>query len=119
MVTVNRETVVKSVRVVDGNKSFTFEPSKNGVVVTSGKNTFTVPNGAVGEAFVTELTSMLNGAPVAPKAKRTRRTKAEMAAARANEANGNSTESAETETESTSDVESTIARIHAEAMSAE
>jgi hypothetical protein len=80
-VTVNRQTAITSSEVSTGGKTFRFEPNKNGVVITQGKNSFTFPNGAVGQAILAELGVVLGGTPAVAPAKRTRRTKAELEAA--------------------------------------
>ena len=86
---VARETVVNNSVVREGNKVFNFSRTANGVSLTVGKTSLTIPNGSLGSAVVSELNAMLGTTSTAgEKVKRTRRTKAEMEAARLAEANG-------------------------------
>jgi len=87
-VTVNRQTAITSSTVTTANKTFRFEVEKNGVVLSQGKNSFTLPNGAAGRAILAELGAILgaeNGNVSEPKTRRTRRTKAQIEADRAAE----------------------------------
>lgn len=97
-VTVNRQTAITSSTVTTANKTFRFENGKNGVVLSQGKNTFTIPSGATGRAILAELGAILGenvsevGAVSTPRRKR--RTKAEMEAARANGEGGSENDDA-------------------------
>ena len=83
---VNRQTVLTSVTVREGNTSFVITPTAKGVAVTSRNRTLNIPNGAVGRAIASELATMFGTGtaptttPEAPRAKRTRRTKAQIEA---------------------------------------
>jgi len=101
-IVVNRQTVVNSVEVREGNKVFKLSRGRNGVVLSLGKNSINIPNGAIGSHLTNELNAMLDGSnsggdTMVVKPKRHRRTKAEMDAARASSGSGEGENSPEPE----------------------
>ncbi len=118
---VNRQTVLTSVTVKEGNTSFVITPTAKGVAVTSRNRTLNIPNGAVGRAIASELATMFGTATAptateAPKAKRTRRTKAQIEADNA-AATAGATETSD-ESESTGDETPTAPAVDEDALNA-
>jgi hypothetical protein len=96
-VNVNRNNVVTDSEIRSGNSVFRIVRGEKGVSLQYRKASVSIPNGAIGQAIVAELSAMVGGsapavasapAPTADKPKRTRRTKAQMEAARLAETQG-------------------------------
>lgn len=87
-VNVSRKTVVNSSEVRSGNSVFQLNRTASGVSVGYRGKSVVIPDGAVGQALLAELATMVVGTAVTAvaKPKRKRRTKAEIEAAKAGEA---------------------------------
>ncbi len=77
---VEQKSVIEGFVVSEGTAHFTGQRTKNGVSLSRGKNTLVIPNGAIGQEVLKQLSAMVGLGEEVVKPKRVRRTKAQIEA---------------------------------------